>query len=159
MSPYRDRRRVVAAALLVAGTVLVVVGASLERSQTTTDWHQQAATVQRPADEAGEPSAGEAGDHSEAAEQAQGGEPSGQAEGGSGEELLGVNLESVGLTVAAVVVSLLLAVLDVRESVHQASEARPGLLALALLAGVGHLVAAWLAAAGLRAPSRVATAP
>jgi hypothetical protein len=93
-----------------------------------------------------------------------------------------VNLESVGLTVAAAVVSLLLAVLllvlgrreillvvlvvalalvvlDVRESVHQASEVRHGLLAIALLAGVGHLVAAGLGAAGLRAPSRVAAAP
>jgi hypothetical protein len=40
----------------------------------------------------------------------------------------------VGLTVAAALVSL-------------------------LLAGVGHLVTAWLAAAGLRAPSRVAAAP
>jgi hypothetical protein len=55
-----------------------------------------------------------------------------------------------------VVVSL---VLDVRESVHQASEARHGLLAIALLAGVGHLAAAVVAAAGLRAPSQVAAAP
>jgi hypothetical protein len=67
------------------------VGATrrLERSQTTIDRYQEAGTVQRPAGEAGEPSAGEAGEHDEAAEKAQGGEPSGQAEIGSGEELLG----------------------------------------------------------------------
>jgi hypothetical protein len=89
MRPYRDRRRVVAAAMLVAATVLMVVGASLERSQTTTDRYQEAGTVQRPAGEAGEPSAGEAGEHNEAAEQAQGGEPSGQAEVGSGRSCWG----------------------------------------------------------------------
>jgi hypothetical protein len=178
MSTHRDRYRVVAAALLVAATVLVVVGTSVERAQARADQHQEATEVERPG--------GEAGEHNESAEQAQSeqaehSESAEQAGGESGEVLFGVDLESVGLTVAAAVVSLLLAgllltlartgvllvvvvfalgfaALDVHESVHQASEARPGLVGIALLAGVLHLAVAVLAAASLRAPSRMATA-
>jgi hypothetical protein len=86
------------------------------------------------------------------------------------EKLLGVNPESTGLLVIAVVASLLLAAgvwwlgasplvsgvvavamaafgaLDVREVVHQARESRTGLMLLAALVAVLHLVAAAIAA-------------
>ena len=86
------------------------------------------------------------------------------------EKLLGVNPESTGLLVVAVVASLLLAAgvwwlgtsplvlgavavamavfgaLDVREVVHQADESRTGLMLLAALVAVLHFAAAALAA-------------
>jgi hypothetical protein len=86
------------------------------------------------------------------------------------EKLLGVNPESTGLLVVAVVVSLLLAAavwwrgasplvlgivalamaafaaLDIREVVHQADESRTGLMLLAALVALLHLAAAALAA-------------
>lgn len=125
----------------------------------------------------------------EATEQAQGGhnEPAEQAgshneAAESGEELFGIDLEGVGLTVSAAVVSLLLAgllltvagrqvlvavglfalafvALDLRESVHQASEARAGLLAITLLAAVAHLGAAGLASIRLWTPRHTAASP
>jgi hypothetical protein len=95
---------------------------------------------------------------------------------------LGINPEGVGLTVTAGVASLPLAglrlvvsgrqllwavmlfalafvALDLRESVHQASEARAGLLAIALLTAVAHLGVAGLAGARLRAPRHSAATP
>jgi hypothetical protein len=196
MGPHRDRLRVAAAVLLAAATLLLVVGTSLERSTAASETGQ-AAGVER--------SQGEAGEHNEAAEQtttthneateradssgtketteqAGGGhhEVAGHAE--SGEEVFGVDLEGVGLMVAAVVVSLLLAglllivagrqvllaavifalvfvALDLRESVHQASEARAGLLAIALLTAVAHLGVAALAGVRLWAPRHLAARP
>jgi hypothetical protein len=86
------------------------------------------------------------------------------------EKLLGVNPESTGLLVVAVVVSLLLAAgvwwlgasplvlgvvalamaafaaLDIREVVHQADESRTGLMLLAALVALLHLAAAALGA-------------
>ena len=59
MQRYRDRLPVVAAALLVAATVLFVVGTTLERSQARTGQHQEAGTA--------EGSASEAAEHSESA--------------------------------------------------------------------------------------------
>jgi hypothetical protein len=173
MQRYRDRLPVVAAVLLVAATILFVVGTSMERSQARTGEQQEASAVERPA--------GEAGEHreSEAAEGQSGAATEGNDEhassGESGEELVGINPESAGLTavvaavslllaallivrprrgqlVAVVVVGLAFAALDVREGIHQANESNMGLLAIALVTGLLHLGAAVAAAAALRSP-------
>jgi len=178
MQRYRNRLPVVAAALLVAATILFVVGTSIERSQASTGKGQETTTVERPA--------GEAGEHSEA--QATQGEANHIAEGTeehssageSGDELLGINPESAGLIavvavlslllaallvvrpgkgllVAVVVVGLVFAALDAREVLHQANESNTGLLVMALMTGLLHLGVAVVAAAGLRTPSAAAT--
>jgi hypothetical protein len=174
MQRYRDRLPVVAAVLLVAATILFVVGTSMERSQARTGEQQEASAVERPA--------GEAGEHreSEAAEGQSGAATEGNDEhassGESGEELVGINPESAGLTAVVAAVSLLLAArlivrprrgqlvavvvvvglafaaLDVREGIHQANESNTGLLAIALVTGLLHLGAAVAAAAALRSP-------
>jgi hypothetical protein len=178
MQRYRARLPVVAAALLVAATILFVIGTSIERSQTETGEHQEANTVERPADEAAEHSEAEATEGQDNVT-AEGTEQDRRA-GESGEELFGVNPESAGLTAVVAVLSLLLAVLlvarpgrgllvtvvvvglvfaalDVREVLHQANESNAGLLVMALITGLLHLGAAVVAAAGLRSPSAVAT--
>jgi hypothetical protein len=181
MQRYRARLPVVDAALLVAATILFVVGTSIERSQASTGEGQEATTVERPAGEAGE-----AGEHSDA--EATEGEANTTAEGTeehssageSGEELFGFTPESAGLTavvavvslllaallvlrpgkgllVAVVVVGLVFAALDGREVLHQANESNAGLLVMALITGLLHLGVALVAAAWLRSPSAVAT--
>jgi hypothetical protein len=207
MGPHRDRLRVVAAVLLVAAAVLLVVGTSLERSQAASET-RQAAGVGRSRGEAGdhneaaeqtttshsqtteqanstgnkeatEPAQGE---HNQTAEQAGSSHNEAAEHAASGEELFGIDLEGVQLTVAAAVVSLLLAgllatvagrqvllavvifallfvALDLRESMHQASEAHAGLLAIALLAAVAHLGVAGLAGVRLRTPRHTAVGP
>ena len=168
MQRYRARLPVVAAVLLVAATILFVVGTSIERSRTDSGEQKEANTVERPA--------GEAGEHGEA--EATEGKANATAEGTEqhqsanepGEKLFGINPESAGLTAVVAVVSLLLAVLlvvrptkgllvtvavvglvfaapDAREVLHQASESNAGLLGLALVTGLLHLGAAAAAAA------------
>jgi hypothetical protein len=173
MQRYRDRLPVVAAALLVAATILFVIGTTMERPQARTDEQQATSTVERPA--------GEAGEHNEATEGQSNATTEGTGEhrssGESSEELFGINPESAGLTAVVAAVSLLLAILlivrprrellmvvvvvglgfaapDVREGIHQASESNAGLLAIALVTGLLHLAVAVTAAAGLR-PQRV----
>jgi hypothetical protein len=174
MQRYRDRLPVVAAALLVAATVVFVVGTTLERSQARTGQHRGTGTVERPAGEsAGHSESGATEGQSTATTEkhASSGEP--------GEKLLGVNPESAGLTVVVAAVSLLLAVLlvarpragllvavavvglafaavDVREGIHQANESNTGLLATALVTGLLHLGVAVAATAGLRTPRAAA---
>ena len=175
MQRYRARLPVVAAVLLVAATILFVVGTTIERSQARTGEGQEATTVDQSA-----------GEHNEQAEATQGQanttegtEEHGNA-GESGEELFGINPESVGLTAAVAAVSLLLAVLlvarpgkvllvavaviglvfaalDLREGIHQANESNTGLLIIALVTGLLHLGVTVAAAAGLRTPRAVAT--
>jgi hypothetical protein len=171
MQRYRDRLPVVAAALLLAATVLFVAGTTLERSLAKTGRHQEAGTAERPAGEAaehGEPAATEAPSNATTE-----GIDGHGGTGEPGEELLGVNPESAGLTAAAAAVSLLLAALlvarprtglllavvvaglafaglDAREGIHQAGEPNAGLVVVALLTGLLHLAVAVAAAAGLR---------
>lgn len=178
MQRYRARLPVMAAALLVAATILFVVGTTIERSQANTGAHQEANAVEQPAGEAAEHNEAEAaeGQANTAAE----GVEQHRSTGESGEELLGINPESAGLTAVVAVVSLLLAALlvvrpgkgllvtvvvvglvfaalDVREVAHQANESNAGLLVMALITGLLHLSVAVVAAAGLRSPSAVAT--
>jgi hypothetical protein len=127
MQRYRDRLPVVAAALLVVATILFVVGTTIERSQARAGEQQAASTNDRPA--------GEAGEHSEAEATEGGSNATSEATeehssaGESGEELLGINPESAGLTAIVAAVSLLLATLPV---------ARPctGLLVAVVLVGL-----------------------
>jgi len=176
MQRYRDRLPVVAAALLVAATILFVVGTTIERSQARAGEQQAASTNERPAGEAGEHSEAEATEGSNAASEATQEHSSG---GESGEELLGINPESAGLTaivaaaslllaallvarprtgllVAVVLVGLVFAALDVREGIHQASESNTGLLVIALVTGLLHLGVAAAAATALRTPRAMA---
>jgi hypothetical protein len=176
MQRYRDRLPVVAAMLLVAATILFVVGTTIERSQAQTVEQQEASTEAGPAGEAGEHSEAEATEGSNAASEAT---EENSSAGESGEELLGINPESAGLTAIVAAVSLLLAALlvarprtgllvavalvglifaalDVREGIHQASESNTGLLVIALVTGVLHLGVAVAAAAALRTPRAVA---
>ena len=108
---------------------------------------------------------------------------SGAAVAESGQETefhpLGVNLESTPLVIAAALLSLLLAgvvalrprrgvlaavavvaaaftVLEVVEVAHQVSQSRPGLVALAAIAGLLHAAVVVLAASQLVMPRRVA---
>jgi hypothetical protein len=178
MQRYRTRLPVVAAALLVAATILFVVGTTIERSQANTATHQEANTVEQPAGEAAEhreaeATEGQANATTEGTEQH-------RSAGESGEELLGINPESAGLTAVVAVLSLLLAALlvvrpgkgllvtvvvvgpafaalDAREVLHQANESNAGLLVMALITGLLHLSVAVVAAAGLRSPNAVAT--
>jgi len=167
----------VAAALLIAATILFVVGTTMERSQIETGAHREANTVERPAEEAGEHSEAEATEGE--AQAAKGTEQSASA-GESGEQLFGINPESAGLTAVVAVLSLLLAALlvvrpgkgllvtvvvvglvfaalDAREVLHQANESNAGLLGMALITGLLHLSVAAVAAVGLRFPRAVAT--
>jgi hypothetical protein len=179
MQRHRTRPPLVAAALLVAATILFVVGTTIERSQATSAELQEASPVEQ--------SAGEAVEHREAEETETKASPTGEAgeeqasEGEAGEELLGINPESAGLTaivallslvlagllvarpsrgllVAVAVVGLVFAALDAREAVHQANESNGGLLVLAALTGLLHLGVAVAATAGLRSPTTMTTA-
>jgi len=96
------------AVLLVAATILFVVGTTIERSQARTGEGQEATTLEQSA-----------GEHNEQAEATQGQanttegtEEHGNA-GESGEELFGINPESAGPAAAVAAVLLLLAVLPV----------------------------------------------
>jgi hypothetical protein len=109
MQRFRDRLPAVAAALLAAATILFVVGITIERSQARAGEQQAASMGERPA--------GEAGEHSEAEATEGGSNATSEATeehssaGESGEELLGINPESAGLSAVVAAVSLLLAAL------------------------------------------------
>jgi hypothetical protein len=145
-------RPTIIAALIAVATVLFAIGTTIERNQRQTE------TVAQPSAEAGGETAAQ-----HAAEA--GGETAALAHGKTTEKLLGVDPESRGLVILAVVVSLLLALavlrrpddillvavglimlafaaLDVREVVHQADENRTGLAVLAGFVAVLHLTAA-----------------
>lgn len=161
MQRYRARLPVVAAALLVAATILFVVGTTIERSQANTGAQQEANAVEQPAGEAAEHNEADAAE-GQANATAEGTEQN-RGTGESGEELLGINPESAGLTAVVAVVSLLLAALLVvrpgkgllvavvvvglvfaalgaREVVHQANEPNAGLLVMALITGLLPLI-------------------
>jgi hypothetical protein len=144
----RRRLRRTAAALLVVGAGLFIVGVTAEA-----DTHV----------ETNEP----AGDHDEASEAA--GSESGHHESGEEEQVLGVDVESPGavglavaasialavglwirkqrwLAIAAVGVAVVFAVFDVAEFAHQISESRTGLALLATVIAAGHLAASATAA-------------
>jgi hypothetical protein len=146
--------------LLVATGCLFAVGSTIERN------HRHHESVAATSTEAG----GETGSDSSAPKPA---EHAASAEAGA--HILGIDTESVGLSVVAVVLSLLLAAAvwirpvtavlacvtvfglvfaagDGRELAHQLGDANDGLAAVAALLLVLHLVVAGLAAAALPRP-------
>ena len=160
--------RALLAGLLVVSAILFAIGATLERHQrgneTTAATHQEGS-----GGESGE-SGGEGASHTE-------------THGEKGVTLLGINTESLGLEIAAIVASLALAVAvwrlrqrlvllaiiafglvfaagDVRELAHQINESHAGIAAIAATLIVLHLVIAGTAAVLLgRRPDRSVAVP
>ena len=166
------RARWLLSALLLAAAALFAIGVSAERNNE--DHHDEPATAVE---------SGEAGDHDEAAEageRAEAGEEGAhaeetaaeRAEQGDEEQVLGVNLESVPLVIAAVIASTVLAVavwfrtdrwllwtvagfaavftvFDVAELVHQFDENQTSIAIIVACVGVLH--AAATVVAGFRA--------
>ena len=155
-------------ALLLASTAAFVVGVTVEREQRHSETTETTATT---GSENGEHTGtGDEDPHSDET-----GTGEGTADSESDESLLGVDPESAGAVVGAVVASLLLAAvawwrparsvlvvgglfcltaaaLDVREVLHQLDEKQDGVAALAALVTVLHLstaAAAAVAAGGL----------
>lgn len=155
------------AALLAGAALLFVIGATLEAGEDTHAGEPAAeATAHREPNEAAET-------RGEAVERVEGTE-SGAPEAGE-ERVLGIDVESPLLVTAAVVVSLLLAVLvwrrpdrrlllvlaalaaafavlDVAEVIHQVDGDRAGLAVLAAIIAAVHVAAAALAVEQTAAP-------
>jgi hypothetical protein len=180
-------RRQAAALLLILATIVLVIGTSAERSLAgaTTPAHpaESAGTVSGEGSEGGGEAAeghSEEGAEKEAESQAeQATTPHDEAREAT-ETILGINPESTGAIAAVVVISLLLAAalwlsgtagvlivaaifallvaaLDLREVMHQLSESRMSLAAIALVAAILHGGVAVLAGLSLtQRPSSVA---
>jgi len=164
-----DRRRRIAAVLLVATAVLFVIGVSAEH-----DNHSEASenVVDQPAGEADEGHV-EAEESEEGHAEGEGESPAAEGEEGHDERaedetVLGVDAESPATVTLAVLASLALAaglwftrrrsvataaavaaalfmVFDIAEVSHQLDESRTGLAILAVVIAVGHAGAAVLA--------------
>lgn len=164
-------------ALLVVSAALFAVGVAVERSQPG---HSESREATERATAAAASAAGEATNDGDAAAE---GEERHAAEGTaseaaaaetSSEKVFGINPESTGLVVAAVVASLLLAfgvwrfprawqllllvalvclafaIFDIREAVHQAGEERAGLTVIAAIVAALHLGASGVASRMVR---------
>lgn len=158
----------VLAVLIVAATVVFAVGVAIERSQESgsesgvEETHAEGAGGEGEAAEGGETQVSAEGAHSE-----------------SSEKLLGIDPESVGLVIVAVLASLalaaaiwlrpdlgglllvtalamfVLAALDVRELVHQLDESRTGLALLVAVVVLLHASAAVIAWRMSRPPAQI----
>jgi hypothetical protein len=171
MRTHVVRLRATVVLLLAGSGVLFAVGSTVERSQHHAEHHPAAAEVSGEngsAPEAAGESEGESSGESRPAETTK---PAAESHGEAGARILGVNTESVGLSVIAIVASLLLALIvwlgrwprvalvavaafglvfaagDVRELVHQVAESNVGLAVIAAILIVLHLAVAALAAA------------
>jgi len=155
MRTHLTRLRVALVLLLVGSGLLFAVGSTIERHQH----HNEPASAGERGEPGGETSSGESGTRVE------------RSNGEAGSTVLGVNTESLGLTVIAVLGSLLLAlgvwlgsrprlVLlcvagfglvfaagDARELVHQLDESKTGLAAIAAVLIGLHLAVTALAVA------------
>ena len=169
MTTYLSRLRGALVLLLVGSACLFFVGSTVERHHR----HHESA-VTNPAVATGE-SGGETGSESGSKTTAEGTKPAEQrteaATGETGAKLLGINTESLALSIAAVVASILLAggvwlgvwprvVLlavmgfgvvfaagDIREVIHQVNESNSGLTTIAAILIVLHILVSALAAA------------
>ena len=158
------------AVLLVVSAGLFAVGAAIERSKGGESGHKEAQTA--------EPSASESGGetHSEAGGETSSEVGNGETHSESSEKIFGINPESTGLVIAAILAAVLLAVatwfspvllvllaviafgvlfavFDVREVVHQVNESRAGLVVIASVLALIHLAVAALAAVVWRSPA------
>jgi hypothetical protein len=161
--------------LLIGSAILFLVGSTIERNQR----HHETAPAKSSEGSGGEKSkSGETG--------AEGSKPSkshaAQAGGEAGATILGVNTESLALSIVAVVLSFLLAGMvwlggwprlvllavlgfglvfaagDGRELVHQLDESNTGLASVAVILLVLHLAVAGLAALLVRSRSHAGLA-
>lgn len=159
------------AALIVAATIVFAIGVAIERSQES----DQGSGAEVSHVE------GESAEGTVEGESAEAGHIDGEtsaedSHSDSSEELLGIDPESVGLVIVAVIVSLALAVavwlrpdlpglplvvalamlafaaLDIREFIHQLDESRTGLAVLVALVTLLHAGAASMAFQLLRSP-------
>ena len=157
-----NRRQLAAIVLLVIGAALFVIGTSVEKNR-----HHD----EPPASAEAGGSTSEAG---ESAEQHQAEGTAGHSESSGTEgKILGIDRESTGLVVLAVLISLALAaalwkqptrvvwvivglvalafaVFDVAEIVHQLDESAPELAAIAVAVALAHAGTAGIAAVDLR---------
>jgi len=163
MRTHLTRPRVALVLLLIGSGLLFAIGSTIERHQRHAEQPSTAAT-----------SSTESGTSGESGSESGSGESAKHVEKGHGEagaRILGVNTESVALTVVAVVLSLLLALVvwlgrwsrlalfcvagfglvfaagDGRELVHQLDESHAGLAAVAAILIGLHLAVSVLAAA------------
>ena len=182
MSAHVARLSVLVSTLLIASAVLFAIGGAIERSQR----HSEASAV--PAAAAAHQSGSaetpaqreaESGGHETPAVGEQAAVAGETPHPDTSEKLLGVDLESIGLTVAAVVAAILLAAgcwfvrrrtvwlaaaafglvfaaADGRELAHQIAESRPWVAAIAAALIALHLAVAVVAVALLRCSSGVA---
>jgi hypothetical protein len=178
--PFIERLRAVVAILLLVGATLFIVGVAVERTaianESSSAAHPSSTESSHHEEGSGTEGSGTEGSGTEA------GQPVTSAPESASETILGVNVESWPLAIAAAIVSigialaawrgrprtilfavavfaLAFAVLDIREVIHQASEGRTGIVVLASLIALVHLAAAALAAfvATRTAPQLVTT--
>jgi hypothetical protein len=170
------------AVLILISASLFAVGAAIERSK-----HHNESVASPSAGQTGGETHSEGGGESAGHRAAESGSGSstagGETHSESSEKIFGINPESTGLVIAAVVAAVVLAVavwfsavplvllavigfgivfavFDVREVVHQANESRAGLVVIASVLALIHLGVAALAAAVWHSPttrSRAAT--
>jgi hypothetical protein len=164
------------AVLIVLSAGLFAVGAAIERNKSGENGHNEAKAAEPSPAESGGETNSESGGETHA-------KSGGETHSESSEDIFGINPESTGLVIAAVVAAVLLAaavwlsalpllllsvmafglvfaVFDVREVVHQVNESREGLVAIAAVLAVIHLSVSALAVLVWHAPStrsRVAT--
>ena len=175
------------ALLIVVSAGLFAVGAAIERNKSGESGHKEAQSAQSSASESGsETHTGGGGEssyeggggaaHSESSGKASSTETAGETHSESSEKIFGINPESTGLVIAAIVAAVLLAVavwfspfsvvllaliafglvfavFDVRELVHQVNESRAGLVVIASVLALIHLAVAAIAAVLWRSPA------
>jgi len=163
MRTHLTRLRAALVVLLVGSGLLFAIGSTIERHQHHAEHHSTTGTSSAESGTSGE-SGGESGSGESA-------KPVETSHGETGATILGVNTESVALTVIAVVASLVLALVvwlgswprlvllgvagfglvfaagDGRELVHQLNESNAGLAAIAAILIGLHLAVTVLAAA------------
>jgi hypothetical protein len=171
--PQPLRLALVLAILVSAG--LFAIGSAIERNQQDEHPGEARASESVPAPESGEKAHSETGESSESV----GGESSetgGETHSESSEEIFGIDPESTGLVIAAIVAAVLLALavwvaplppvllaviafgvvfaaFDVREVVHQVDESREGLVIVAAILALLHALVAVLGLVVWRSPT------
>ena len=170
MGTHLPRLRAALALLLVGSGILFLIGSTIERNHR----HHESATAKSAETSGGETGSGSGGEGTNPAET-----HVTTSSGEAGATLLGINTESVALSVVAVVASFLLAAAiwllpsnlvllavaafalvfaagDARELVHQLNDSNHGLAAVAGLLVVLHLGIAALSASPVASSMRAA---
>lgn len=166
--PFTERLRAVVAIMLLVGAALFIAGVVVERAAIANETNSTAnpTSTESPHHDEG---SGTEGSGTEASPTGARQPVAPAAESHNAEAILGINVESWPLAIAAAIVSIGLAfaawrgrqrailvavavfalaftVLDIRELIHQSNEGRTGIVILAGLIAVVHLAAGALAA-------------